>query len=250
MKQKKSLWQMAKNTITQWIEDRPFQLAAALSYYTLFSLAPLMIIAIAIAGFAFGREAAQNQIVETLQVMIGQDSAQAIQGMIQNASNKPKTGIISTVLGIIALIFGAGGVVGQLQTSLNTIWGVTAKPGQGIWGIVHQRFISFAMILGIGFLLLVSLGVSALVTGLTQLMGTLFGGTALLAHALDLLVSFVFVTALFAMIYKVLPDVRIQWRDVWIGAALTSFLFTIGKFLIGLYLGSSGVTSTYGPLAH
>ena len=237
---------MAKNTITQWIEDRPFQLAAALSYYTLFSFAPLMIISIAIAGFAFGREAAQNQIVETLQGMIGQDSAQAIQGMIQNASNKPKTGIISTVLGIIALIFGAGGVVGQLQASLNTIWGVTAKPGQGIWGIVHQRFISFAMILGIGFLLLVSLGVSALVTGLTQLMGTLFGGTALLAHALDLLVSFVFVTALFAMIYKVLPDVRIQWRDVWIGAALTSFLFTIGKFLIGLYLGSSGVTSTYG----
>jgi membrane protein len=115
MKQKKSLWQMAKNTITQWIEDRPFQLAAALSYYTLFSFAPLMIIAIAIAGFAFGREAAQNQIVETLQGMIGQDSAQAIQGMIQNASNKPKTGIISTVLGIIALIFGAGGVVGSYK---------------------------------------------------------------------------------------------------------------------------------------
>jgi membrane protein len=112
-----------------------------------------MIIAIAIAGFAFGREAAHNQIVETLQGMIGQENAHAIQAMIQNASNKPKTGIISTVLGIIALIFGAGGVVGQLQASLNTIWGVTAKPGQGIWGIVHQRFISFAMILGIGFLL-------------------------------------------------------------------------------------------------
>jgi len=246
MQQKQSLVNAGRSTITQWIEDEPFQLAAALSYYTLFSLAPLMIIVIAIAGFAFGREAAQNQIVETIQGMIGQESAQAIQDMVQNASSKPKTGMISTVLGIIALIFGAGGVVGQLQTSLNRIWGVTAKPGQGIRGFVRQRFVSFSMILAIGFLLLVSLAVSAFLTGLTQWMGSLFGGTAVLAHALDILVSFVFVIALFAMIYKFLPDVRIEWRDVWIGAALTSILFTIGKSLIGLYLGSSGVTSTYG----
>jgi membrane protein len=243
---RKPVWQFVKQTVTQWFEDDPFQLAAALSYYTLFSLAPLLIIVIAIAGFAFGREAAQNQIVETLQGMIGQESAQAIQGMIQNASNKPKTGMISTVIGIIALLIGAGGVVGQLQTSLNTIWGVAPKPGQGVWGFVRQRFISFGMILGIAFLLLVSLVVSALLSGLTKIMGTLFGGTAFVAHGLDLVVSFAFVTALFAMIYKFLPDVRIQWRDVWIGAALTSFLFTIGKLLIGLYLGSSGVTSTYG----
>ena len=246
MEQKKSLLNVGKYTVTQWIEDEPFQLAAALSYYTLFSLAPLMIILIAVAGFAFGREAAQNQIVETIQGMIGQDSAKAIQDMIQNASNKPKTGIISTVIGIIALIFGAGGVVGQLQTSLNTIWGVTPKPGQGIWGFIRQRFISFSMILAIGFLLLVSLVVSAFLAGLTQWMGSLFGGTAVLAHALDLLVSFVFITALFAIIYKFLPDVRIEWRDVGVGAALTSFLFTIGKVLIGFYLGSSGVTSAYG----
>ena len=246
MEQKKSLLSVGKYTVTQWIEDEPFHLAAALSYYTLFSLAPLMIIAIAIAGFAFGREAAQNQIVETIQGMIGQDSAKAIQDMIQNASNQPKTGIVSTVLGIIALIFGAGGVVGQLQTSLNTIWGVRPKPGQGIRGLIRQRFISLSMVLTIGFLLLVSLVVSALLTGLTQWMGSLFVGTAVLAHALDLLVSFVFVTALFAMIYKFLPDVRIKWRDVWVGAALTSFLFTIGKLLIGFYLGSSGVTSAYG----
>jgi membrane protein len=246
MEQKTSLLNVGKSTITQWIEDEPFQLAAALSYYTLFSLAPLMIIVITIAGFAFGREAAQNQIVETIQGLIGEDSAKAIQDMIQNASNKPKTGIISTVLGVIVLIVGAGGVVGQLQTSLNTIWGVAPKPGQGVGGFIRQRFISFSMILAIGFLLLVSLVVSAVLTGLTQWMGSLFGGTAVLAHVLDLLVSFVFVTALFAIIYKFLPDVRIEWRDVWIGAALTSFLFTIGKFLIGLYLGSSGVTSTYG----
>jgi membrane protein len=245
MEQKPS-WQFVKDVVVQWVEDQPFPLAAALSYYTLFSLAPLLIIVIAIAGFAFGQEAAQNRIVETIQGLIGQDSAQAIQGMIQNASNQPETGIVSTVLGIIALLFGAGGVVGQLQTSLNTIWGVTPKRGQGIWGFVRQRFISYAMILGIGFLLLVSLAVSALLAGLTQVIGTLFGGTALLAHVLDLLISFLFVTVLFAMIYKFLPDVRIEWRDVWIGAALTSLLFTIGKILIGLYLGSSGVTSAYG----
>jgi membrane protein len=243
---KKSLWQVGKDTIMQWIDDNPFQLAAALSYYTLFSLAPLLIIVIAIAGFAFGREAAQNQIVETLQGMIGQESAQAIQGMVENASKQPKSGIISTIVGIIVLIFGAGGVVGQLQTSLNTIWGVEPKPGQGVWGFIRQRFISFAMVLGIGFLLLVSLVVSALVTGITEFVGTVFGGTEFVAHAIDLILSFVFITVLFAMIYKFLPDVQIEWGDVWIGAALTSLLFTIGKFLIGLYLGSSGVSSTFG----
>src|SRR6266576_1983473 len=243
---RKPFWQFLKDTVMQWIEDQPFQLASSLSYYTLFSLAPLLIIVIAVAGFAFGREAAQNQIVETIQGMIGQESAQAIQGMVQNASNKPKTGMISTVIGIIALIMGAGGVVGQLQTSLNTIWGVVPKRDQGIWGFVRQRFMSFAMILGIGFLLLVSLVISALLSGLTQLMGTSLGGAAFVGHALDVLVSFIFVTALFAMIYKFLPDVRIQWRDVWVGAVVTSFLFTVGKFLIGLYLGSRGISSTYG----
>lgn len=242
----KSLWQFLKDTVMQWFEDQPFQLASSLSYYTLFSLAPLLVIVIAIAGFAFGREAAQNQIVETIQGMIGRDSAQAIQQMIQNASNKPKTGIISTVLGIVALLFGAGGVVGQLQTSLNTIWGVEPKPGQGIWGFIRQRFVSFAMVLGIGFLLLVSLAVTAFVSGLSQVIGAWLGGTAVLAHILDLVVSLVLVTVLFAMIYKFLPDVRIRWRDVWVGAALTSILFTIGKYFIGLYLGTAGVSSTYG----
>lgn len=242
----KLLWQLLKATVMQWIEDQPFQLAAALSYYTLFSLAPLLVIVIAIAGFAFGQEAAQNRIVETLQGLLGRESAQAIQEMVHNASNKPKTGIFSTVLGVVFLLFGAGGVVGQLQTSLNTVWGVTPKAGQGVWGFVRQRFISFAMVLGIGFLLLVSLAVSALMTGFTQVLGNVLGATAVLVHALDLIISFGFVTALFAMIYKYLPDVRIEWRDVWVGAALTSLLFTIGKFLIGLYLGTSGVTSTYG----
>jgi membrane protein len=244
--QRKSYWELAKKSVLQWFDDDPFQMAAALSYYTLFSLAPLIIIAISIAGFAFGREAAQNQIVATLQGMIGQESAQAVQGIVENASKQPKTGIISTVIGVVALIFGAGGVVGQLQTSLNRLWGVTPKPNQGIWVFVRQRFISYAMILAIGFLLLVSLMVSAVISGLTQWMGTLLGGADIIAHALDLLVSFIFATALFAMIYKFLPDVDIRWRDVWVGAVITSVLFSLGKFLIGIYLGSSGVSSTYG----
>jgi membrane protein len=244
--ERKSFRQFFKEIVNQWIEDEPFALAAALSYYTLFSLAPLLIIAIGVAGFVFGREAAQNQVVETIQGLVGQDSAKAIQDMIQNASQKPKAGAFSTALGILLLLFGAGGVVGQLQVSLNKIWGVAPKPGQGVWGFVRQRFISFAMVLGVGFLLLVSLLVSALLSALTHLMSGAVGNAAIVGQALDLVISLLFVTLLFAMIYKYLPDVRIEWKDVWVGAALTSLLFIVGKWLIGLYLGSSGVTSVYG----
>lgn len=243
---RKSIWQFLKETITGWIEDEPFQLASSLSYYTLFSLAPLLLIAIAVAGLVFGREAAQNEIVETLGGMLGSESAKAIQDMIQNAGSQPKEGMLSTVFGAVALLFGAGGVVGQLQSSLNKVWGVVPKPGQGVWGFIRQRFISFAMVLAVGFLLLVSLAATAFLSLLSQYIGNLIGGAAFIAHLLDILISFAFVTVLFAMIYKFLPDVKIQWKDVWIGAALTSILFTIGKFLIGLYLGSSGVTSAYG----
>ena len=243
---RKSLWQFLKDVFTKWIDDDPFLLASSLSYYTLFSLTPLLIIAIAVAGFVFGQDAAQNQIVETIGGMIGPESAQAIQGMIENASDKPRTGVISTVLGAVTLLIGAGGVVGQLQTSLNEIWGVEPKSGQGIWGFIRQRFISYAMVLAVGFLLLISLVVTALLTVLSQFMGSMIGGAAFLGHLLDIVVSFAFVTLLFAMIYKFVPDIQIQWKDVWIGAALTSVLFTIGKFVIGLYLGSSGVTSPYG----
>jgi membrane protein len=239
-------WRVLKDAVVQLAKDDPFQLAAALSYYTLFSLAPLLIIVISIAGFAFGRDAAQNRIVETIQGLVGRESAEAIQAMIQNANSRPHSGVISTVLGLGVLLIGAGGVVGQLQTSLNTIWGVTPNPGQGVWGFLRQRFISFAMVLAIGFLLLVSLALSALLTSFTRFIGNLFETTAFVAHAFDFLVSLVLVTVLFAMIYKILPDAKIEWRDVWIGAALTSFLFSIGKILIGMYLGSSGVTSPYG----
>lgn len=245
-REKKSVWRFIKDTLVQWFEDEPFQLAASLSYYTLFSLAPLLVIVIAIAGFVFGKEAAQNQIVETIQDTIGREGAQAIQALVQNASSQPKTGLISTALGLGALLFGAAGVFGQLQSSLNTIWGVVPRSDLGIAGFIHQRFMSFTMIMGIGFLLLVSLAVSALLSGVTQVMGAALGGIAFAAHAADILVSFVSITVLFAMMYKILPDARIQWKDVIVGAALTSLLFAVGKFLIGFYLGSSGVTSMYG----
>ena len=245
MKQK-SAWNFLKTIFTKWSENDPFQLAAALSYYTLFSLAPLLVISIAVAGFVFGREAAHNQIVGTIQGLIGRQSAEAVQAMIQAASNKPETGLASTLLGGIFLLFGAGGVVGQLQTALNAIWRVRPKPGTGLRDFIHKRFISFAMVLGVGFLLLVSLAVSAFITGLTQFVGSLHESVALIAHWLDVVISFALVTLLFAMIYKFLPDVEIHWKDVWIGAALTSILFTTGKFLIGFYLGNSGVTSVYG----
>jgi membrane protein len=245
MKQK-SPWNFVKTIFTKWFDDDPFQLAAALSYYTLFSLAPLLVISIAVAGFVFGREAAHNQIVGTMRGLTGQQSAEAIQAMIQSASNKPKTGLVSTLLGAIFLLFGAGGVVGQLQTSLNAIWRVRPKPGTGVRDFIRKRFISFAMVLGIGFLLLVSLAVSAFISGLTQFMGSLHETVALITHLLDVVISFALVTLLFAMIYKFLPDIEIHWKDVWIGAALTSILFTTGKFLIGFYLGNSGVTSVYG----
>jgi membrane protein len=245
MKQQ-SPWNFLKTIFTKWFDDDPFQLAAALSYYTLFSLAPIFVISIAVAGFVFGREAAHNQIVETIRGLIGQQSAEAVQAMIQSASNKPKTGLFSTLVGGIFLLFGAGGVVGQLQTSLNAIWRVRPKPGTGVQDFIRKRFISYAMVLAIGFLLLVSLAVSAFISGVTQFMGSLHESVALIAHLLDLVLSFALVTFLFAMIYKFLPDVEIHWKDVWIGASLTSVLFTTGKFLIGFYLGNSGVTSIYG----
>jgi len=242
----KSVWQFINQIFMKWLDDQPFQLAGALSYYTLFSLAPLLIISIAVAGLVFGHDAAHNQIVTTIQGLIGLESAKAIQTIIKNASNRPEGGMISTLFGGAILLIGAGGVVGELQTSLNSIWGVKARPHSGLRDFIQRRFVSFAMVLGVGFLLVVSLAVSALISGFTRLIGSFFEGAATIAYLLDTAISFGFVTLLFAMIYKFLPDVRIHWKDVWIGAALTSVLFTIGKFLIGLYLGTSGVTSVYG----
>lgn len=240
-----AFWQLLKETYTRWSAAKPFQLAAALAYYTLFSLAPLLLIAIAVAGLVFGRETTERQILTTFQGLVGPQGAQAIQGMLQSAS-APTSGLLATVIGIVTLGIGAGGVVGQLQEALNTIWEVEVKPGGGLWSLIRTRFISFAMVLGVGFLLLVSLLISAALAAMLQVTRGILPGGEVLWHAIEFIVSLGLITVLFALIFKVLPDVQIAWRDVGIGAALTAVLFTVGKFLLGLYLGREGVTSPYG----
>lgn len=241
----KTVISLLKETFTQWQEDKAPTLAAALAYYTVFSLAPLLIIVIAIAGLAFGAEAAQGQIVTQLQSLIGKDGAETVQELIVNASH-PKSGAIATLVGFATLLWGASNVFTNLKEALNTIWNVTPPPGRGVWGFLQDRVLSFAMILGIGFLLLVSLVISALLAAVSYWLNGLLQVPVDIWQIVDFVISFGAVTLLFALIYKVLPDVKLAWNDVWIGAAITSILFTIGKSLIGMYLGSSGIASTYG----
>lgn len=242
----KELWTLIKNTFGQWSDDNPFQSSAALAYYTLFSMAPLLLIAIAVAGLVFGREASQNQVIGIIEDLVGIQGALAIQAMIETAGQKPDSGVFAAAVGIILLLLGAGGVVEQLQHSLNTIWHVAPKTGRGIRGFLLDRLLSFSMVLSVGFLLVVSLVISAVLTAVSGIVGGFLSIDATTAHILDFVVSFAFIMLLFAVIYKFVPDVRIAWRDVWIGAATTSLLFSVGKFLIGFYLGHSTVTSIYG----
>jgi membrane protein len=239
------IWGLLKETVSEWLEDKAPRLAAALAYYTMFSLAPLLLIVIAIAGLALGQEAVQGQLIAQLQGLVGENGAEAIQSMLASA-NKPKAGLVATGLGLATLLFGASGVFGALQDSLNTIWEVTPKPGRGVLGVLQARFVSFTMVLGVGFLLLVALLLSAALAALGELMGGLLPIPEYVLQGLNFLLSFSVITLLFALIYKILPDVEIRWSDVWIGAAVTALLFTIGKLLIGLYLGKSDVGAAYG----
>jgi membrane protein len=235
-----------KQTFSEWMEDQAPTLGAALAYYTVFSLAPLLIISISIAGLVFGNEAAQGQIFDQLRGLLGDESGRAMEVMVQSASAKPATGLVATVLGLLTLLFGASGVFGQLQTSLNAIWGVQPKPGRGILGIIQDRILSFGFILVVGFLLLVSLLLTAAIAFVGHQFGDMVPGMEALAQILNSIFSLVVITLLFAMIFKFLPDARIAWRDVWIGAFITAALFTVGKFALGFYLGKSGVASSYG----
>jgi membrane protein len=241
----KTIIGLLRETFTEWNEDKASRLAAALAYYTIFSLAPLLIIAIAIAGAVFGEEAARGEIVTQIQGLVGRDGAKFIETAIEGAS-KPKAGTIASLISIAVLLFGASGLFAQLQDSLNTIWEVQPKPGRGLIGIVRDRFLSFTMVLGVGFLLLVSLILSAALAGLVNFVGSLLPGIAGLLQFANFVLSFAVTTLLFALIYKVLPDVKIAWSDVWSGAIVTSLLFSIGRFLLGLYLGNSSFGSTYG----
>ncbi|MDH6067960.1 YihY/virulence factor BrkB family protein [Chrysosporum ovalisporum APH033B] len=241
----KTIWILLRETFKQWSEVQASRLAAALAYYTIFSLAPLLIIVIAIAGAAFGEEAARGEIVRQIEDLVGRDGAQFLEIAIKNART-PQTGTIASIISVVVLLLGATGVFAELQNSLNTIWNVKAKPGRGIIKIIRQRFLSFAMILGIGFLLLVSLIISAGLTAVITYFSSTLTGIDSIWQMANFILSFIINTVIFALIFKVLPDVKITWSDVFIGAVITSFLFAIGKFLLGEYIGRSTLGSAYG----
>ncbi|NLG96645.1 MAG: YihY/virulence factor BrkB family protein [Chloroflexi bacterium] len=242
----KDLWGMLKETFKEWNEDKAPRLAAALAYYTIFAIAPLLLIIISIAGFVIGNNATvQQQILQQVEATVGPQGAQAVQTIIENAS-RPGAGIIATIIGVVTLLVGATGLFGQLQGSLNTIWDVKPKEGRGITGMLKDRFLSFTMILGLCFLLLVSLVISTAISVLNSYFSDLLGGTGIIAQIVDLAISIGIITFIFAMIFKILPDVEIAWSDVWIGALITAVLFTIGKYLLSWYLSTSAPGSAYG----
>jgi membrane protein len=244
--QLKTIWVLLKNTASEWQEDKVSLWAAGIAFYTIFSLAPLLIIAIAIAGAVFGQEAAQNQIVEQIQGLIGKQGAQAVRTMIQNTQQPGAKGVLATTFGVATLLLGASAVFAQLQEALNTIWDVQPRSGINIKNFLQKRLLSFAIVLVIGFLLLVSLIVSAVLAAIANYFGHLFPQWIQLGRILNLIFSLGGTTLLFALLYKVLPDINIAWSNIWIGSATAALLFTIGKFLIGLYLGNSSIGSSYG----
>jgi membrane protein len=229
-----------------WSSDNAFKHSAAVSFYTLFSLAPITIIAVAVAGFFFGKETANSALEKQITALVGPASAEAVQSAAK-ASEMEGTSVISTVIGVALLLFGATTVFGQLQESLNSIWGVKTKPSKSGWLVlIVQRLVSLAMVLTVGFLLLVSLIVTTVLTTLFDHLGGSIFGSEVLFKTADMTVGLGIITVLFALIFKVLPDVRLRWRDVWVAAGVTAALFTIGRYLIALYLGHSTVASIYG----
>ena len=235
-----------REVIDEWQRDAALTLGAALAYYTLFAMAPLLVLVIAVAGLALGRAAAQGEIVAQIGHLMGPEGARAIEEMIVRAS-APASGITASVVSVATMILGASGVFGQLQSSLNQIFGAVPRPKRGwLQGVILQRLSHFGMIVAIGFLLLVSLVLSAVVAALHDMLQTHVPQLAAVLPTLNFVLSLVVVTGLFAMIYKVLPDVRLAWRDVWLGAVVTALLFTVGKSVIGFWLGRAGTTSVYG----
>lgn len=242
----KTILDLLKETFSEWNKDKSSRLAAALAYYTVFSLAPLLIIVIAIAGSVFGEEAARGEIVGQIQGLVGKDGARFIETTIENANQPASGGTIASIISVVVLLFGASGVFAQIQDALNTIWEVQPKPGLSLINIIRSRFLSFAMVLGIGFLLLVSLVLSAGLAAMVNYLGNALPGLDFLWQVVNFILGFGVTTLLFGLIYKYLPDVKITWNDVWIGAAITSLLFSIGRYLLGQYLGNSTFGSTYG----
>ncbi len=243
----KTYWEMLEETASAWIDDKAFRMGAALAYYSLFSVAPLLLIAIGIAGLVFGEQAARGEVLGELRNVVGGPTADAIKEILAHAGREGGGGWAAGI-GLVVLLFGASSVFVELQDALDTIWKVMPRPGRAIWEIVRERLLSFAVIVGTGFLVLLSLGVTAALQalgGVLSPVASLPGGAGLW-QAINAVLSFALITLLLAMIYKVLPDAEISWRDVWVGALLGALLFTAGKYLIGLYLGHSTLTSAFG----
>ena len=243
-----NLWGVIKAAASGWVDDYAQSMGAALAYYTMFSIAPLLLIVISIAGLVFGDEAARGEIFSQLEGMLGAPGASAVQGLLESV-REPTASVTATVFGAALLLIGATSVFVELQDALDRIWRAPVRVGQsGLWGLIRARLLSFGMILGIGFLLMVSLVASAALAALQRWSGPVFGDWAV-ASIVEVALSFLVFTVVFAMIYKTVPRVRIDWKDVWIGAATTSLLFTVGKVLIGVYIGSSGIASGFGAAA-
>ena len=238
-------WRFAALVYEKWSRDNVPQLGASLAFYTALSIAPILVISLGVGAFVFGDDAARGEVASQMRSLIGSQGAHAVEDMIDSA-NKPASGVTATVLGVVMLLFGASGVFGELQQSLNKIWEVEVKENRGFLRIIRERVFSFVMVLGIAFLLLVSLVLSTLLSALGQYLSHLPESVGWLSQLLNFSVSFVIITLLFAMIFKILPDAKIAWWQVWLGAALTALLFSIGKFFIGLYLGRSSMASSYG----
>lgn len=239
-------WQIILAAANAWIDDYAPSMGAALSYYTLFSLAPLLVLVIAIAGLVFGQDAAQGAIIAQLQGIMGKEGATAVQGLLQ-AAREPSTGILASIVGGFLLLLGATAIFAELQTDLDRIWRVPAKEKpSGIWGWVRSRILSFGLVLGFAFMLMVSLVVSAALAATSEWLGGGQAAESVLASVLNFTASFALFTVLFAMIYKIMPTAKISWHDVWMGAAVTALLFNVGKSLIGLYLAKSSVASGFG----
>lgn len=240
---------LMKQAFTEWKEDNASRLAAALAYYTTFSMAPLLILIIAIAGLVGGQQAVHNQVMNQIEGLIGPQGRAFIESMITSAS-QPRNGLLASGIGIVTLLLGALGVFAELQSSLNTIWEVKPKPvkgmKQGAWRFIKQRMLSFSLVLAIGFVLLAALAVNAALSAFGNVILNSSQFSPLLLQVINELIPFFVITFLFALMFKFLPDAEIAWRDVWLGAAVTSLLFNLGKFAIGYYLGHSTVGSTFG----
>ena len=240
----KSAWGLLKQTFKEFGDDKVLRLSAAMAYYAIFSIGPLLVLVVGLAGLVFGEETVKRQVTQELQNMVGGKSAHLVETMM--SAQKHGDSLIATIVGGVGLLLGAAGVFGQLQDALNTIWEVKAKPGTGIWGFIRQRFLSMGMVLGLGFLLLVSMALSAFVNAFAGYISAMISMPKWVVPTFNFIFMFGIITVLFAAIFKVLPDVKVRWRHVWIGAVVTSLLFVLGKFALGLYLGREGATSVYG----